>query len=198
MFAESCLQKPVGFTYRNSSHLPPGKIRVQKHMDKDLSLHLSSSGQGRRSSAVRATLQNGHVQVNSKVQHAPRGFQLESQQPVGRQSPPLPTIVSTHSLHSSYTATNGMPDLSPQPNLAPSIVESTVNIASSPVASPSIPAPSEPSQEDNAVELKYRNSSEDVNISEELPSSSVLINPNLGEFLCDKYSETKAKAFDLQ
>ncbi|NXM20777.1 BEND2 protein, partial [Ploceus nigricollis] len=93
---------------------------------------------------VRAALQNGHIQVSSKVKHAPQSFQLESQQPVGRQSPPLPTIVSTHSLHSSYTATNGMPDLSPQSNLAPSIVESTVNIASSPVASPSIPAPSEP------------------------------------------------------
>ncbi|NWX55025.1 BEND2 protein, partial [Promerops cafer] len=93
---------------------------------------------------VRVALQNGHVQVNSKVKHAPQSYQLESQQPVGRQSPPLPTIVSTHSLHSSYTAANGMPDLSPQSNLAPSIVESTVNVASSPVASPSVPAPSEP------------------------------------------------------
>ncbi|NXC60578.1 BEND2 protein, partial [Aleadryas rufinucha] len=99
---------------------------------------------------VRIALQNGHVQVNSKVKHAQQSFQLESQQPIGRQSPPLPTIVSTHSLHSSYTATNGMPDLSPQSNLAPSIVESTVNFASSPVASPSVPAPSEPSQENNA------------------------------------------------
>ncbi|NWT88701.1 BEND2 protein, partial [Lanius ludovicianus] len=91
---------------------------------------------------VRVALQNSHhVQVNSKVKHAQQSFQLDSQQPVGRQSPPLPTIVSTHSLHSSYTATNGMPDLSPQSNLAPSIVESTVNCASSPVASPSIPAP---------------------------------------------------------
>ncbi|NWV14104.1 BEND2 protein, partial [Ptilonorhynchus violaceus] len=93
---------------------------------------------------IRVALQNGHVQVNSKVKHAQQSFQLESQQPVGRQSPPLPTIVSTHSLHSSYAATNGMPDLSPQSNLAPSIVESTVNVASSPVASSSIPAPSEP------------------------------------------------------
>ncbi|NXD92244.1 BEND2 protein, partial [Chaetorhynchus papuensis] len=102
---------------------------------------------------VRVALQNGHVQVNSKVKRAQQSFQLESQQHVGRQSPPLPTIVSTHSLHSSYTATNGMPDLSPQSNLAPSIVESTVNFASSPVASPSIPAPAEPSQENNAVDL---------------------------------------------
>ncbi|NXA95257.1 BEND2 protein, partial [Melanocharis versteri] len=94
---------------------------------------------------VSVALQNGHVPVNSKVKHAQQSFELESQQPVGRQSPPLPTIVSTHSLHSSYTAANGMPDLSPQSNLAPSIVESTVDVASSPpVASPSIPAPSEP------------------------------------------------------
>ncbi|NWW33098.1 BEND2 protein, partial [Panurus biarmicus] len=105
---------------------------------------------GRHSPPVRVPLQNGHVQVNSKVKHTPQSFQLESQQPAGRQSPPLPTIVSTHSLHSSYTATNGMPDLSPQSNLTPSVVESTVNVASSPVASPSIPAPSEPSQENKA------------------------------------------------
>ncbi|XP_041893100.1 BEN domain-containing protein 2 isoform X1 [Corvus kubaryi] len=185
--------KPVGFKYRSSSHLHPGKIRVQKHMERDLSLHLSSSGQGGHSPVVRVALQNGHVQVNSKVKHAQQSFQLESQQPeqpVGRESPPLPTIVSTHSLHSSYTATNGLPDLSPQSNLAPSIVESTVNFASSPVASPSIPAPSEPSNENNAVELNYRNTSEDVNISEELPSSSVFINPNF-EFVGDPARNVK-------
>ncbi|XP_031956625.1 BEN domain-containing protein 2 isoform X1 [Corvus moneduloides] len=185
--------KPVGFKYRSSSHLHPGKIRVQKHMERDLSLHLSSSGQGGHSPVVRVALQNGHVQVNSKVKHAQQSFQLESQQPeqpVRRESPPLPTIVSTHSLHSSYTATNGMPDLSPQSNLAPSIVESTVNFASSPVASPSIPAPSEPSNENNAVELNYRNTSEDVNISEELPSSSVFINPNF-EFVGDPARNVK-------
>ncbi|NWW81469.1 BEND2 protein, partial [Climacteris rufus] len=95
-------------------------------------------------------LQNDHAQVNSKVKHSQQSFQLESQQPAGRQSPPLPTIVSTHSLHSSYAASNGMPDLSPQPTLAPSIVESTDNAPSSPVASSSIPAPSEPSEENNA------------------------------------------------
>ncbi|NXF80489.1 BEND2 protein, partial [Sclerurus mexicanus] len=89
-------------------------------------------------------LQNDHAQVNSTVKRAQQSFQFESQQPVGRQSPPLPTIVSTHSLHSSYAATNEMPDLSPQSNLAPSIVESTVNVASSPVASSSVPTPPEP------------------------------------------------------
>ncbi|NXY69542.1 BEND2 protein, partial [Glareola pratincola] len=92
---------------------------------------------------IRVALQNGRVQVNSTIKHVHQSLQLESQQPVHRQSPPLPTIVSTHSLHSSYTANNGMPDLSPQSNLAAGVVESTVDIASSPVASSSMPAPSE-------------------------------------------------------
>ncbi|KAK1189705.1 BEND2 protein, partial [Pygoscelis papua] len=92
---------------------------------------------------IRVALQNGHVQVNSTIKHVQQSLQLESQQPVCRQSPPLPTIVSTHSLHSSYAAANRMPDLSPRSNLVASVVESTVNIASSPVASSSMPAPSE-------------------------------------------------------
>ncbi|KAF1516825.1 BEN domain-containing protein 2, partial [Eudyptula minor] len=100
---------------------------------------------------IRVALQNGHVQVNSTIKHVQQSLQLESQQPVRRQSPPLPTIVSTHSLHSSYAAANRMPDLSPQPNLVASVVESTVNIASSPVASSSMPAPSETSLGNNAV-----------------------------------------------
>ncbi|KAF1574917.1 UNVERIFIED_CONTAM: BEN domain-containing protein 2, partial [Eudyptes pachyrhynchus] len=100
---------------------------------------------------VRVALQNGHVQVNSTINHVQQSLQLESQQPVRRQSPPLPTIVSTHSLHSSYAAANRMPDLSPRPNLVASVVESTVNIASSPVASSSMPAPSETSLGNNAV-----------------------------------------------
>ncbi|NXH70629.1 BEND2 protein, partial [Hydrobates tethys] len=92
---------------------------------------------------IRVALQNGHVQVNSTIKHVQQSLQLESQQPVRRQSPPLPTIVSTHSLHSSYTAANRMPDLSPPSNLVASVVESSVNIAPSPVASSSMPAPSE-------------------------------------------------------
>ncbi|NXF56159.1 BEND2 protein, partial [Oceanites oceanicus] len=92
---------------------------------------------------IRVALQNGNVQVNSTIKHVQQSIQLESQQPVRRQSPPLPTIVSTHSLHSSYTAANRMPDLSPRSNLVASVVESSVNVAPSPVASSSMPAPSE-------------------------------------------------------
>ncbi|NXT74285.1 BEND2 protein, partial [Zapornia atra] len=92
---------------------------------------------------IRVALQNGHVQVNSTIKHVPQSTQLESQQPVCRQSPPLPTIVSTHSLHSSFSAANRMPDPSPRPNFVANIVESTASVASSPVASSSMPAPSD-------------------------------------------------------
>ncbi|KFQ36466.1 BEN domain-containing protein 2, partial [Merops nubicus] len=95
---------------------------------------------GRHSPVIRVALQNGCVQVNSTIKHVPQSLQLELQQPARRQSPPLPTIVSTHSLHSSYAVADRMPDLSPQSNLGDSVVESTVNIASSPLASSSVPA----------------------------------------------------------
>ncbi|XP_068251672.1 BEN domain-containing protein 2 isoform X2 [Nyctibius grandis] len=182
--------KPVGFTYRSSSHLPQGKIRVRKSMGRESSFHLSSPGQGRHSPVIRVALQNGHGQVNSTVKHVPQSLQLESQQPVCRQSPPLPTIVSTRSLHSSYTGTNRMPDLSPPSNLVASVVESTVNVASSPVALSSIPAPSETSLGNNAVVTNCRNASGSVNISKELPSSSVSINPSF-EFVGDPVRNVK-------
>ncbi|KAM6211410.1 BEN domain-containing protein 2 [Sarcoramphus papa] len=182
--------KPVGFTYRSSSHLPQGKMRVQKSMERESSLHLSSPGHGRHSPVIRVALQNGHVQVDSTIKRVQQSLQLESQQPVRRQSPPLPTIVSTHSLHSSYTATNRMPDLSPRSNPAASTVESTVNIASSPVASSSMPAPSETSLGNNAVVVNYRNASGSVNVSKELPSSSVSINPSF-EFVGDPVRNVK-------
>ncbi|NWS68829.1 BEND2 protein, partial [Crotophaga sulcirostris] len=92
---------------------------------------------------IRVALQNGHVQVNSKIKHVPQSLQLKSEQPVHRQSPPLPTIISTHSLHSSYRTANRMPDLSPQSNLVASFEESMINVASSTVASSSMPASSE-------------------------------------------------------
>ncbi|GAB0178541.1 BEN domain-containing protein 2 [Grus japonensis] len=128
--------------------------------------------------------------VNSTIKHVQQSLQLESQQPVCRQSPPLPTIVSTHSLHSSYPATNRMPDLSTTLATKFDRGESTANIASSPVASSSMPAPSETSLGNNTVVVSYRNASGSVNISEELPSSSVSINPSF-EFVGDPVRNVK-------
>ncbi|KAM8821124.1 BEN domain-containing protein 2 [Eudromia elegans] len=194
--------RPVGFAYRSSSHLPQGKIGVSKSMDRESSLHLSSPGQGRHSPVIRVALQKGHVQVNS-IKRVQQTLQLESQKPVLRQSPPLPAIVSTHSLHSPYAATNDVPDLSALSNLATTIVESTVNIASSPGASSVTPS-SETNLENNAAQVNYGNTS--GNVSKELPSSSVSINPSfeyvgdplrnvkvLGNYLMKARQKTKPK-----
>ncbi|NWI09832.1 BEND2 protein, partial [Crypturellus soui] len=84
---------------------------------------------------------SGHVQVNSVKRVQQSLLQFESQQPVLRQSPPLPTIVSTHSLHSPCAAPNCIPDLPALSNIATTVVESTVNTADSPGTS-SVMAPS--------------------------------------------------------
>lgn len=156
-------------------------------MERDSRLHLSSPGRGRHNPVIRASLQNSHVQVNSTTNSVQQTVELESQQPVLRQSPPLPTIVSTHSLHSQFTAADSIPDLLPQPSLS-ATVESTVNTASSPAASSVMPAPPETGLGNEAVVVNYRNASGSVNICKEVPSSSVSIHPSFGEFLCNKYS----------
>ncbi|XP_068539945.1 BEN domain-containing protein 2 isoform X2 [Anas acuta] len=198
--------KPVGFTYRSSSHLPQGRIRVQKSMERESSLQFSSPGQGMHNPVIRVALQNGHVQVNSTIKSVQQTVQLEPQQPVLRQSPPLPTIVSTHSLQSPFTAANSIPDLPPQSNLSASVVESTVSSAPSSVASSVMPAPSETSLGNKPVVVGYRNTSGSVNISKELPSSSVSIHPSfeyvgdpvrnvkvLGNYLMKARQKTKPK-----
>ncbi|NWJ10717.1 BEND2 protein, partial [Crypturellus undulatus] len=94
---------------------------------------------------------SGHVQVNSVKRVQQSLLQFESQQPV-RQSPPLPMIVSTHSLHSPCAATNCIPDLPALSNIATTVVESTVNTADSPGASSVMAPSSETSLENNAVQ----------------------------------------------
>ncbi|XP_072196397.1 BEN domain-containing protein 2 [Excalfactoria chinensis] len=196
--------KPVGFIYRSSSHLPQGRVRVQKSMERDSRLRLSSSGRGRHNPVIRAALQNSHVQVNSTTSSVQQTIKLESQEPVLRQSPPLPTIVSTHSLHSQFTAADSIPDLLPQPDLSATL-ESTVNTAS-PASSSVMPAPSETGLGNEAVMVDYGDASGSVSISKEVPSSSVSIHPSfeyvgdpvrnvkvLGNYLMKARQKTKPK-----
>ncbi|XP_039360434.1 BEN domain-containing protein 2 isoform X2 [Mauremys reevesii] len=202
--------RPIGFTYRSSNHLPHGKIRVQKPMERESSLHISPPGQGGHSPSMRVRLQKSHLQVNSAIKPVQQTLQLESQQPVLRQSPPLPTIVSTHSLHPPYTVANRIPDLPPQPSLVTTVMESTANVASSGVGSPMVssvmPTPSETGLGRNTMMMNYRATPGSVNISKELPSSSVSINPSfeyvgdpkrnvkvLGNYLMKARQKTKPK-----
>uniref|UniRef100_A0A8D0HF24 BEN domain-containing protein n=1 Tax=Sphenodon punctatus TaxID=8508 RepID=A0A8D0HF24_SPHPU len=200
--------RPVGFTCRSSKHLPHGKIRVQKPMEREPSLQIFSPREECPSPSMRVRLRKGHIQGNSAVQPVQHTLQHESQQPALRQSPPLPTIVSTHSLHSPYTV--GNPDLPSKTNLVTTVVESTASVASPAVASPMVPsvmpATSETSFERNAMMMNYRASPASTNISNELPSSSVSINPNfeyigdpkrnvkiLGNYLMKARQKTKPK-----
>ncbi|NXA39697.1 BEND2 protein, partial [Eudromia elegans] len=141
------LDKKFDLLHRKVSEMQ--HTRVKPLLLKPVSIK-DLKGQGRHSPVIRVALQKGHVQVNS-IKRVQQTLQLESQKPVLRQSPPLPAIVSTHSLHSPYAATNDVPDLSALSNLATTIVESTVNIASSPGASSVTPS-SETNLENNAAQ----------------------------------------------
>ncbi|XP_032619281.1 BEN domain-containing protein 2 isoform X2 [Chelonoidis abingdonii] len=202
--------RPIGFTYRSSNHLPHGKIRVQKPVERESSLHISPLGQGGHNPSMRVRLQKSHLQANSAIKPVQQALQPESQQPVLRQSPPLPTIVSTHSLHPPYTVANRIPDLPPQPSLVTTVMESTANVASSGVGSPMVssvmPTPSETGLGRNTMMMNYRATPGSANISKELPSSSVSINPSfeyvgdpkrnvkvLGNYLMKARQKTKPK-----
>ncbi|KYO30224.1 BEN domain-containing protein 2 isoform A [Alligator mississippiensis] len=203
--------RPIGFTHRSSSYLPHGKIRVQKQMERESSLQISPPEQGKHSPAIRVRLQknhlHSHIQANSTIKPVQQTLQLESQQPALRQSPPLPTIISTRSLHSPFTVGNRISDLPTQTNLASTVVESTVNIASSAAGSPLVssvmPTPPETSLGRNAMMMNYRASAGSV---KELPSSSVSINLSyeyigdpsrnikvLGNYLMKARQKTKPK-----
>ncbi|XP_068000816.1 BEN domain-containing protein 2 isoform X2 [Melanerpes formicivorus] len=177
--------KPLGFPYRSSSHLPPGKIRVQNSMERKSNLQLPSAGQARHSPGLGAGLPNGSVQVNPPINQVPQSPQVEVQQPVQRQSPPLPTIVSTRSLHSSLAAASEIPDLLPPPNLVESFGEGAATVASSPVASSSsMPAPPESSLGDNRVVVNYRSAAGGGSSSKEAAPAAVPLDSSL-EFVGD-------------
>ncbi|NXX46637.1 BEND2 protein, partial [Tricholaema leucomelas] len=99
-------------------------------------------------------LQNGCVQVTAAVKQSPQvELQQQQQQPDQRQSPPLPTIVSTRSLHSSLTAASRMPELPAPSELVESVMASAASLASSVPAAP--PAPPETAPGDSSLLLNY-------------------------------------------
>ncbi|NXO04633.1 BEND2 protein, partial [Rhinopomastus cyanomelas] len=133
------LDKKFDVLHRKVSEMQHARIRP---------MLIKPVSQERHSPLLRPALPNGHVLVNPTIKSVQQSPQLESQHNLHRQSPPLPTIVSTHSLNSSYTGTSRMPELSPQTNLTESVVESTDNAANSPtspVASTSMPTLSDTS-----------------------------------------------------
>ncbi|XP_061483208.1 BEN domain-containing protein 2 isoform X2 [Rhineura floridana] len=167
--------RPLGFTYRSSSNLSAGKIRVQKPTERRPS-QISPPGHRCHSQPTKIRLQRDHILTSSAVMPVPHTLQPELQRPAHRHSPPLPTIVSTHSLCPPFNMTSEMPDISSQTSLATLVNESSTSVASlaiaSPVVSTAVSTPLAASLDRNSMTVTFKTSPGSTNILNELPSSS--------------------------
>ncbi|CAI5772290.1 Uncharacterized protein PODLI_1B017408 [Podarcis lilfordi] len=127
--------RPLRFTYRSPRNLLPGKIRIQKATERKPS-QILPPGHGCQSQPMKVKLQRAPILTRSAVKPVPHTLQPESQPPVHRQSPPLPTIVSTRSLCPPFNMASDMPNIPSQTNLATLVNKSSVTVASLAIASP--------------------------------------------------------------
>ncbi|XP_072470326.1 BEN domain-containing protein 2 isoform X1 [Notamacropus eugenii] len=184
--------RPGGFTYRSSNHVPLGKIRVQKPAERESNIQTSPPGQGGHSPSLAVVLPQNHVQTNSVGKSVQTPLKSESQQQDLRQSPPLPTIVSTHSLYQPFTGVaNTIPDLSLQSKLVNTVVENATSAArSSPALTAAVPTKPEACLGRSTVMMGYPSSQENASLSQEVLSSSICINPSF-EYLGDPKRNVK-------
>ncbi|KAM9036520.1 BEN domain-containing protein 2 [Sarcophilus harrisii] len=184
--------RPIGFTYRSSNHVPVGKIRVQKPVERKSSIQISLSGQEGHSPSLAVVLPQNHAQTNSVGKSLQTPLKIESQQQDLRQSPPLPTIVSTRSLYQPFTGiVNKIPDLSLQNKLVNTVVENTIPAAkSSPVITTMTPTKPEDCLGRNTIMTGYPFSQESTILSQELHPSSICINPSF-EYIGDPKRNVK-------
>ncbi|XP_033003225.1 BEN domain-containing protein 2 [Lacerta agilis] len=167
--------RPLGFTYRSPRNLSPGKIRIQKATERRPS-QILSPGHGCQSQPMKVKLQRAPILTRSAVKPVPHTLQPESQPPAHRQSPPLPTIVSTHSLCPPFNMASDMPDIPSQTNLTTLVNKSSVTGASLAIASPVVSSvastPPAASLERNNRTVTYQSSPGSRSIRNEPPSSS--------------------------
>ncbi|XP_069492921.1 BEN domain-containing protein 2 isoform X2 [Ambystoma mexicanum] len=189
--------RPVGLSHRSSFNIPPGKmkLKLQKPFHRESSLQVYPAEQGRPSPAVRVRLESNPVLTSPTLQPVhPGSLQQEPPQTLLRQSPPLPTIVSTHSLHTPFSMAERVPDPNTPANRIDTVSDSSSRVSpmigsghvmSSRTAADCLRVTPEAGfREKGPVLTNYISPSESVTISQELPSSSESVNPGL-EFVGD-------------
>ncbi|XP_053243114.1 BEN domain-containing protein 2 isoform X4 [Podarcis raffonei] len=167
--------RPLRFMYRSPRNLSPGKIRIQKATERKPS-QILPPGHGCQSQPMKVKLQRAPILTRSAVKPVPHTLQPESQPPVHRQSPPLPTIVSTRSLCPPFNMASDMPNIPSQTNLANLANESSVTVAALAIASPVVSSvastPPAANLERNNRTVTNRTSPGSRSIRNEPPSSS--------------------------
>ncbi|XP_069060629.1 BEN domain-containing protein 2 isoform X2 [Pleurodeles waltl] len=196
-------QRPVGFSHRGSFNLPPGKVKLklQKPFHRQSNLQDYSAPQGMPNRMVRVRLEKDHLLSSPTLKPVhPMPPQQEPQQTLHRQSPPLPTIVSTHSLHAPFSVDERVPGPNIQANLVETVSQSSTSISplvvDTPVVSSRAPVdcvkatPETNFRDKGPVITNFIPPPESVTISPELPSSSESANPSL-EFVGDPKRNVK-------
>lgn len=190
--------RPVGFSHRSSFNMPPGKmkLKLQKPFHRESNLRDYSAPQGMPSSTVRVRLENNPLLASPTLKPIhPMPLQQEPPQTLHRQSPPLPTIVSTHSLHAPFSVDERVPDPNIQANLVETVSQSSARLSPMVVSTPVMSSratgdnlkqatPEANFRDKGPVLTNYIPPLESVTITQELPSSSESVNPSL-EFVGD-------------
>ncbi|XP_053563370.1 BEN domain-containing protein 2 isoform X2 [Bombina bombina] len=161
--------RPLGIPYRNSLPLNQGKIKLQKLNERTPSLHMPPPPQGPHNPLLGIRrISNLQIQPSSTIKAVPS---VPPKPDLQRRSPPLPTIISTHSLQPSFTLSSSK---NVDQNLSQTVVEAMPESTCS-VSSPSTSTSLAPA-------IRPTSSEASIVISEEQPSSSVPTNPGY-EFL---------------
>ncbi|KAM4795898.1 BEN domain-containing protein 2 [Rhinophrynus dorsalis] len=170
--------RPVNFPHRSSYPVAHGKIRLQKLNQRLSGSDIPVSSQGPYSPSLRIRVENS--QRPSQRRPIPSIPQTrETPQNLQRQSPPLPTIISTHSLQSSIPDANKRIAVhKPPQTVMETLPESSC--VSSPVMNVSLVSPTvRPTTSETCVKqndtfmITSDTSLKSIVISDELPSSSV-------------------------
>ncbi|XP_068121480.1 BEN domain-containing protein 2 [Hyperolius riggenbachi] len=156
---------------RGLHHIPQSKMRLQNLNQSLPTSNITKTPSGTTSKTVHVDEGNTNLQGAQAFKPVASVSVSREPQQAKRSSPPLPTIVSTHSLHPVITVTDNDVKIEPLP-------ESTCaspSISASPLATSSVCPKStrEIIKEFDPVLVPHLNVQKKVITSEELPSSSV-------------------------
>ncbi|XP_018105135.1 uncharacterized protein LOC108709626 isoform X1 [Xenopus laevis] len=170
-------QRPGSFPNRGSHPLPQGKLRLQKINSRMPSSHLLPTSRGSVSLSERLKPEH-NSQHQAHLLRRPVPVSLVRDQPrAQRQSPPLPTIISTHSLQHSVSVTNAkMTECKPSESAMETVPKcnsvSTPNLSASLTSPPVELSASETHITENDPNTALQVSPQTIIVSDELLSSS--------------------------
>lgn len=198
------LQRPINLSQRVPHGIPPAKLRLQKLNQTFLASKIAPPPPSIPNNKGKMEEESMQVQGSPAFKSVHSVAVPREPQQTQRLSPPLPTIVSTHSLHPVITVTNNEHRDIKMESIPESTCASPPIITTHPAASSVCSKPAKENiKETEPVLVPHVNLQRNIITNEELPSSSVQPVPIYGELqsgkgtlwgklniqLCSKYRE---------